>query len=132
MASKIQAIGTYVPRIKAGSTVEEQELAGHIASRTGLNRSELLMALIELSEAVIFFNLMGRAVRLRGLGIYAPSVRLDGTLTVTHRLDPAIRRAINQPGRFQGRINNREHIGKTPEELVALWNAAHPDDPVQE
>jgi hypothetical protein len=37
---------------------------------------------------------------------------------------------INAPGAFKGEIQNRENIGKTTAELVALWNADHPNDPV--
>jgi hypothetical protein len=63
------------------------------------------------------------------LGSYLPNIRLDGTLDVQHRLDWGLRRDLNR-GKFQGRILNRRNIGKTLDELVALWNAAHPDDPV--
>jgi hypothetical protein len=27
-------------------------------------------------------------------------------------------------------IANRENVGKTVDDLVAMWNQAHPDDPV--
>jgi len=37
---------------------------------------------------------------------------------------------MNIPGIFTGTILNREHIGKTSDELVARWNAEHPEDPV--
>jgi hypothetical protein len=33
-------------------------------------------------------------------------------------------------GRFFSEILNRRNIGKTPDELVELWNVEHPDDPV--
>jgi hypothetical protein len=55
---------------------------------------------------------------------------LDGGFDVQHRLDPAIKDGLNAPGTFTGSITNRQHIGKTADELVALWNAEHPDDPV--
>ncbi len=31
---------------------------------------------------------------------------------------------------FFGAIANRQHIGKNGDQLVALWNAEHSDDPV--
>jgi len=30
----------------------------------------------------------------------------------------------------EGTILNRRNMGKTPDELVALWNEDHPGDPV--
>jgi len=32
---------------------------------------------------------------------------------------------------FGGTIMNRKNIGKSADELVALWNETHPDDPVR-
>ena len=49
---------------------------------------------------------------------------------VIHDLTNDIRVGLNQPGIFSGEIIHREHIGKTADELVALWNADHPGDPV--
>lgn len=60
----------------------------------------------------------------------ARSHRLVGPFDVSHRLDRAIKNALNAPGAFGGEIVNRENIGKTADDLVALWNADHPDDPV--
>jgi hypothetical protein len=39
-------------------------------------------------------------------------------------------RAVPGVGRFFSEILNRRNIGKTPDELVELWNVEHPDDPV--
>ncbi|MFZ5922077.1 MAG: hypothetical protein ACOYY3_13565 [Chloroflexota bacterium] len=33
---------------------------------------------------------------------------------------------------FDGTIINKQHIGKTSEQVIALWNAEQPDDPVVE
>jgi len=34
------------------------------------------------------------------------------------------------PGSFNGRILNRENIGKTGDELVQMWNENNPEDQV--
>jgi hypothetical protein len=62
---------------------------------------------------------------------YSPTVSLDGTFGVGHRADDAIKKRLNAPGAFQGEIVNRENIGKASDDLVAQWNEAHPDDPVE-
>jgi hypothetical protein len=130
MASKIKAIGAYRPRVKLGKTAQMKEVVAYIADRTGLNEGEISIALKELRDAVAFFNLSGRAVKLEGLGTYAPKVGLDGTFDVAHRTDAALKNRLNTPRAFLGDIVNRDMIGKTADDLVARWNQEHPDDPV--
>jgi hypothetical protein len=129
MASRIKAIQAYRPRIEMRSTVQTDELVRHIADRTGYNKGDVVHMLAEFHDAIVFFNRSGYGVKLEGLGTYLPNIRLDGTLDVQHRLDWGLRRDLNR-GKFQGTILNRRNVGKTPDELVALWNAAHPGDPV--
>ena len=50
MAKLLQAVNQYGPKLELNPTVEIKELAEWIASRTGLNKSELTMALEELGE----------------------------------------------------------------------------------
>lgn len=131
MASKIKAINACRPRIKVARTVQRDELVRHVARHTGLNESELVQVLIELRDAVVDFNRSGVGVKLEGLGTYLPNMRLDGSLDVQHRLDKGLKRRLNQEP-FEGEVVNRQNVGKTAGELVALWNEEHPDDPVSD
>jgi hypothetical protein len=45
-------------------------------------------------------------------------------------VDQRVLRALNAPGAFRGRILNAGNIGKSSADLVAMWEKAHPDDPV--
>ncbi len=128
MASKIQAINASRPRIKLGRTAGNEELIEFIARSTGLNESGVRQALLELRDAVISFNKQGRAVKLDGLGTYTPSINLEGTIKVSHRADRALKNALNMKGAFRGDITNRENIGKTGDDLVAMWDADNPGD----
>lgn len=130
MAAKLKAINVYRPKIIAGRTARNKEIIDLIASRTGLNKGDINFVLSELSEAVIFFNKSGRGIKLNGLGTYLPNVKLNGSFDISHRLDKEIKNAINAPGTFMGEIQNKENIGKTSDELVALWNADNPADQV--
>jgi len=89
------------------------------------------MVLEELSDAVTFFNRQGQGVKLVKLGTYLSKIALDGKFGASHRLDKAIKNGLNAPGAFIGDIANRGNIGKTPDDLVAQWNAQHPEDPGQ-
>jgi hypothetical protein len=55
---------------------------------------------------------------------------LDGTITIHHRADRYLIKALNKEGAFRGVITHRENIGKTGVELVALWDEEHPTDPI--
>ena len=131
MASKIKAINAYGPKIKLGKRAETDDLVEFIARSTGLNESGVRQVLLELRDTVLFFTLRGQPVKLEGLGTYTPKISLDGTLGIGHRADVALKHGLNQPGAFKGEIENRENIGKTSDDLIAMWNEAHPDDPVE-
>ena len=130
MASRIKAINTYRPRIVLARKAGMDDLIDYIARSTGLNEGTIRQVLLELRDAAVFFMLRGQSVKLEGLGTYTPTIDLDGTIKVGHRADPVIKKRLNAPGDFKGEIGRRENIGKTGDELVAMWNAEHPDDPV--
>ena len=94
-----------------------------------MSRADIIGVLTGLQQAVIFFNQRGRGVRLEGLGTYLPNINYRGELDVAHHLDRELKRALNN-GSFSGRIRNKKNIGKTAAEVIAPWNAEHPDDPV--
>ena len=130
MASRIKAINAYAPRVKLGKRAETDDLVEFIARSTGLNESGVRQVLLELRDTILFFALRGQPVKLEGLGIYTPKISLDGTFGIGHRADMALKHGLNQPGAFKGEIENRENIGKSSEDLIAMWNEEHPDDPV--
>ncbi|MBN1311473.1 MAG: hypothetical protein JXB30_08645 [Anaerolineae bacterium] len=130
MAVMIQAVSAYGPRVERTHTVQTREVAEYVAARTSLNRGEIENVLRELNEAIAFFAKQGSAVKLGGVGIFSPSINLKGILDVGFRLDSSIDAALNIPGAFTGSIIRRENVGKSVEELKAMWNEEHPDDPI--
>ena len=128
MASRIQAINAYRPRVKRGKRASLNDLVSFIARSTGLNEGTIRQVLIELRDATLFYNLQGQPVYLEGLGTYTPKVDLDGTFGIGHRADMKLKNGLNTPDAFGGEIIHRENIGKTSDELVALWDEEHPDD----
>jgi hypothetical protein len=48
------------------------------------------------------------------------SIALDGSFCVSHRLDKAIKNALNAPGVFSGEIMRKDNIGKTAEQLIVM------------
>ena len=131
MANLITAINAYRPKLVLGQTVKQKELVEYIASRTGMNKGSVQLALAEFSDSIRFFAKTGKGVKLDGLGTYLPSIDTDGIISIAHRTDGEIKNDLNQKGAYIGEISNRENIGKTKEDYIAMWNKDHPDDPIQ-
>ena len=131
MAKKIRAVAEYRPKIDLGKMITTNELAKYISRGTALNLGEIENVLMELNEAVIFFGRQGVPLKIDGLGVFRPSIRIDGKLMVNLRLDRSIYKSMNIAGAFVGKVVNSENIGMTQDDMVARWNAEHPEDPVE-
>jgi len=130
MAAKIKAVNAYRPRIEQGNTVQKPEFIRAVSRATSLVEGTVDQSIKETRDQIIEFCRAGRAVKVDGLGIFTPTIDLDGYLAISFRADAAMNYGINVPGTFTGTIVNREFIGKTGDELVAKWNEDHTDDPV--
>lgn len=130
MASKIQAINSYRPRIDQGNTVQKAEYTRILARATTLNEGTVDSVIKETRDLIIQFGREGRAIKIEGIGVFTPTIGLDGSFDISVRPDNALIEGLNVPKTFSGSILNSENIGKTPDELVAKWNTEHSDDPV--
>ena len=129
MAKVIQAVTAYRPRLDLADTATEARFMELITQRTTLSPG--VVKNVQESEVEVLIGLLldGRPVHT-GIAIYTPSIDTDGNIDIHVRVDKRILRALNAEGAFRGHIINKENIGKSSEELTALWNAEHPDDPV--
>ena len=130
MTTRLEAVNALRPKLVLGPVATTEQLAEFIAEQTGVEAITAQVVLAQLSEAVVFFAQQGKPVRVDGLNTYSPLIDLSGEFDCSPRLDRKVILALNQPDSFSGKIINRENIGKATAELVALWNAAHPDDAV--
>ena len=127
MAHRIKAINAYRPRIELGKTVQKAALMRAVSRATSLVEGTVDMAIKETRDQIIEICRSGRAVKVEGLGRFEPVMDLDGQLSISFRADPTFAYSLNKDA-FEGNILNRENIGKTSEELVTMWNEAHPED----
>jgi len=130
MAPRIKAVNAYRPRIEQGNTVQKPELIRAVSRATSLVEGTVDQAVKEVRDQVIEFCRAGRAVKVDGLGTFTPTIDLDGYFAISFRADTALNAGINMTGVFSGKIINREHIGKTSDDLITKWNTEHTDDPV--
>ena len=131
MAKILNAFRAYGPRLDLGPTAQLDELAGWMASRTGINKSEVMMMFQEMSEMILAFNLRGVPVKLPGVGIFSPSIDRNGAIKNNFRSDVALKRGSNAPDAYKGEIVNRERIGLDDAGYKALWDPDHPGDPLE-
>ena len=130
MAPKIKAVNAYRPRIDQGNTVQKPEFIRAVSRATSLVEGTVDQAIKETRDQIIEFCRAGRAVKVDGLGIFTPTIDLDGNLAISFRADAYLNYGLNLPGTFSGTIRNREFIGKTSIDLIAKWNEENPTDQV--
>ena len=107
MAPRIKAVNAYRPRIEQGNTVQKPELLRAASRATGIVEGTLDQSIKEVRDQIIEFNRAGRAVKVDGLGVFSPSIDIEGNLSISFRPDPAFAKGLNVPGIFTGTIVNR-------------------------
>lgn len=130
MARLIQAVAKFGPKVELGKRVELEELADQLAQRTGMHPGQALMALSELEATLLHFLRNGRSVRLNGIGLFRPSVGMDGARRIGYRAGSLMKRSLAN-GIFRATVRNADNAGLTVEAYKALWDAAHPEDPME-
>ena len=131
MAQLLQAIVEFGPRLKRTPAARLDDVTEWMAGRTGLLASQVRMVLEEEHACILFHSCRGTAVILPGIGTFAPSVRRDGRLRIGYRAAPALNRSINAPRAYHGALVNARNVGLDDAAYRALWDAHHPDDPLE-
>lgn len=124
MASKLEAMGKHGPRIVPGKPVDDKGAVKFLTMDTGQTDGEAQQSKSNILRMLRFYLIEGRSVYLDDLGGFYPEIRLDGSFVIHFRSDPDLVDYVRS--NFQGVIENAENIGKSLNDLIALWNA----DPV--
>ncbi len=130
MAKNLSALGAYRPRVLLRERVVDEDIARYVAGRTGFGQGLVRHSLEEIEKAMLFFALHGMPVYLSGLGAFTPGISLDGRFKLTYRPARRMVEQLNLPRAFRGTVSNPENIGASLDELIARWNAEHPEDPI--
>lgn len=132
MATLIAALSAYRPRVVAKETLDLDALARRMDRGSLATPSITRMVLADLCMEIERALAAGEAVALPGIGRFGADVKLDGRMRPVLRVAPSLRNVVRHANGYRGTITNRESIGKSVEELVARWNAEHPEDPVSD
>jgi hypothetical protein len=127
MSKLIQAFSAYGPRIDLIEAADIERFMGLITQRTTLSSG--VVKNVQESEVETLIGLLkeGRPVHT-GVAVFTPSIDLEGNIDVNVRVDKRITSALNADGAFSGKLIHGENVGKTSQELAALWNKEHPAD----
>jgi len=131
VAKLIEVMSTIGPKLVYGRTIELDELAEWTANRSGLTAEEVERVLKAVRSAVIHYCRAGGAVRLPGMGRVRPAIDRTGRVRARIVPDPELDKAFNAKGGYRGEVLNRSAVGLTDEQLKALWDEAHPDNPLE-
>lgn len=131
MARILQAINLYGAKLELKPTARLDQLAEWMAMRTGLNKSEVLMVLQEMSDATLNFNREGTPVKFPGVGTFTPSINREGEISINFRADVALKNGINSMNAYRGVVRNKNTINISNAALKELWDADHPEDPLE-
>jgi sporulation protein YlmC with PRC-barrel domain len=129
MAKKIQAWTEFGPRLGTTNPMKVEELIENIIAATNQSRGSVLAVLSELDVQIETGLKAGRIVHLPNGTHYKPTGKKDGSVNIDVRVNPALDSRINAG--FRGKWINASNIGKSEADIIAQWNEAHPDDPIE-
>ncbi len=129
MAKKIQAWTEFGPRIELAATMTSNELIENILAATNQSRGSVLAVLSELDVQIEAGLKSGRIIHLPNGTHYEPIGKKDGSIDINVRVNPDVDKRVNSE--FCGKWINSANIGKSQDEIISLWNEAHPDDLVE-
>jgi hypothetical protein len=132
MAYKLTAIKAYYPQIILGKTIDYDTFMDELHARTSMTKGQILCILTELQSTLLFFFQRGYPVKIKGIGIFSPSVNISGLFNINFRPDNEFKIKLNEKDLFFFKIKNKRMMGKNLEDLFKRWNKEHPDDPIKE
>lgn len=131
MASYMQAVGRYGPRVVQGPHAMEDELVAWMATDAGANPHVVRMVLGQLGRVLRFYLRRGSPVVLPGVGRFRLTMGQDQDLRLSFSLDKDLRKDLRDRRAFVGRTEFTERSRWTPQQYKARWDAEFPDDPLE-
>jgi hypothetical protein len=128
MAEKIKMWQELGPKLASATPMESEDVIEELIAATNQTRGSILAVLSELDVSITKALKAGRSVKLPNGTIYRPIGKKDGKVKIGLRLNPMVTKEVNS--QFRGTWINAENIGHSEAEMIALWNEAHPEDPI--
>lgn len=111
-------INTQFPRIKLKSPLEKRELINYISHSTGFSSGDIMGMIYALKDTLLNHLKYATPVRLEEIGIFSPTLKLDGTVNIRFRPDKDFLQALNgQKDNLREHITNKKNVGKSLDDL---------------
>lgn len=110
-------VNSKIPRIKLNKPLEKREFIKYITMRSGFVSSDIIGMIYEIRDVLYDHLKEGTPVRLEGIGIFSPSIKLDGTIKIKFRADKELIQDLNLNNNLHQKITNQKNIGKPLSEL---------------
>lgn len=131
MTAKIVAVNQLRPRIVSQETVDLEQAAQRISKNTTFNVEEIYGMLRLYTREMVAALQCGATVKIDGLVSISPNMKVGGEVDLSLRADRGAIAGLNNPQLWTAaRVSNHENLSKSTDDLVALWNEKHPEDPV--
>ncbi len=127
MPEKIQMWRELGPQIILNRPMEPQEVIDMLVETTGQSEGALLGVLAEIDTIVIRALKAGRKVKLPNGLRFRPAGKRNGSLVAHIEFGRRSNKRLNNDPLVKWK--NARHIGLSDEEMVAIWNERHPDNP---
>ena len=133
MTKKLAMLNRLRPRIISQGVVDLEQLAERVTRNTTFNSDEFYgMLRLAMKESVKALQ-AGETVKLDGLVNIRPYLKVGGRVGVVLQGDRRLLAELNNPQLWTAsKVSKHEFLRKGIAELVEIWNAAHPDDPVED
>lgn len=129
MTNKIKAWTKFGPRLEPTRPMNDEELIENIVMVTNQSRGSVLAVLSELDVQLASGLKSGRVVHLPNGTHYRPVGKKDGKVDIQVRVNPQVNKNVND--NFRGKWRNADNIGKSESEIIAIWNEAFPEEPIE-
>jgi hypothetical protein len=131
MAKRLTAIGQTRPRLVSQGVADLERLARQISKNTTYNAEEVYSILRLFTREVNLALQAGLTVKIDGLARLSANLKVGGEVDLALRGDRAAVAALNDPALWTAaKVHNHANLTSSGDELVAQWNRAHPEDPV--
>jgi hypothetical protein len=116
----LSQVNNRFPRLKLEKPLNTRDLLNFIAERSTLSPADTIAVIYALQEALLYNLSLARPVRLEGIGLFRPSLKLDGSLRIRFKPDKQLLKALNEnKGGLKQKITHRKNLGKSLSELEA-------------
>jgi predicted histone-like DNA-binding protein len=113
-------VNTTLPRIKLSRPVETRQLAQQVNQASTFSVADVYGSILAVAQAMTHALESASPVRLEGIGLFRPSIKLNGKITVKFKPDKQLLMALNQSRTIRVHIQNKKYLGMSLEELTRI------------